>query len=162
MATIFLLLIYMYFFFRKYHNKKLLMKFSLIASGTLVLSFCIYGLMYISSVNAKTDDIRQVYRSMHPIMRVAIATTTLADGDLVVTDIKRSPEDYAAMGLPVNESSLHFPQESGYVHAIDLKTKGRPEFRNFVLNASLRLMGLETIRHVGTADHLHVALPTVH
>lgn len=158
-ATVLLLLIYIFAFFRKVPNKKLLLKFSLAGTATLVLAFCFYGVMYLSSVNAKSAEIQQVYRSMHPILRVAVATSTLADGDLVVTDIKRSPEDYAAMGIPLNQSSLHFAQNTGYVHAIDLRTIGRNEFRNFILRSSFQIMGFKTIRHVGTADHLHVSLP---
>lgn len=158
-ATIVLLLIYILFLFRKVRNKKLMMKFSFGGLGMLVGGFCIYGLLYLSSVNAKSDEIREVYRSLHPILRVAVATTTLAEGGLVITDIKRTPEDYARMGLPLNESSLHFEQSSGYVHAIDLRTRGHSEIRNQVLEKSLKFMGLQTIRHVGTADHLHVALP---
>lgn len=158
-ATVLLLLLYVFFLFRKTSNKRLLLKFSLTGLGTLVCAFCFYGIMYLSSVNAKNEEVRQVYRSMHPILRVAIATTTLADGDLVITDIQRTPEDYKAMGIPLNERSLHFEQPSGYVHAIDLRTIGRNEFRNFILRSSLRAMGLKTIRHVGTADHLHAALP---
>ena len=159
-ATVLLLLLYVLFLFRRTSNKRLLLKFSLAGLGTLVFAFCFYGVMYLSSVNAKNDGVRQVYRSMHPILRVAIATTTLADGDLVITDIQRTPEDYAAMGIPLNEQSLHFTQSSGYVHAIDLRTIGHTEFRNLLLQTSLRMMGLKTIRHVGTADHLHIALPT--
>ncbi len=158
-ATIGLLLVYILFLFRKVQNKKLMMKFSFGGIGMLVGGFCIYGLMYLSSVNAKSDEIREVYRSLHPILRVAVATTTLAEGELVITDIKRTPEDYARMGLPLNESSLHFEQSTGYVHAIDLRTKGHSELRNRALEQSLRFMGLQTIRHVGTADHLHIALP---
>lgn len=160
LATVLLLLLYVLFLFRKTSNKRLLLKFSLAGLSTLVFAFCFYGVMYLSSVNAKNDDVRLVYRSMHPILRVAIATTTLADGDLVITDIQRTPEDYASMGIPLNEGSLHFPQASGYVHAIDLRTIGHSEFRNFLLRTSLRVMGLKTIRHDGTADHLHAALPT--
>ncbi|MAL18290.1 MAG: hypothetical protein CL670_02420 [Balneola sp.] len=161
-ATVLFLLFYIFYLFRRVSNKKMLLRFSLGGVGALVLAFCFYGLMYLSSVNAKSDDIREVYRSMHPILRVAVATTTLADSDLVVTDIQRQPEDYAAMGIPVNQRSLHFPQPTGYVHAIDLRTIGRNEFRNFILRTSLEFMGLKTIRHVGTADHLHVALPVSH
>lgn len=157
-ATVLLLLFYIFFLFRRIENKKMLLKFSLGGVGALVFAFCFYGVMYISSVNAKSEDIREVYRSMHPILRVAIATTTLADNDLVVTDIQRQPEDYAAMGLPLNQRSLHFRQETGYVHAIDLRTIGRNEFRNMLLRGSLEIMGLNTIRHTGTADHLHVSL----
>ncbi len=158
-ATVLLLLFYIFFLFRRIENKKMLLKFSLGGVGALVFAFCFYGVMYISSVNAKSGEIREVYRSMHPILRVAIATTTLADNDLVITDIQRQPEDYAAMGLPLNQRSLHYTQETGYVHAIDLRTIGRDEFRNILLRGSLEIMGLNTIRHTGTADHLHVSLP---
>ncbi|MBD3617394.1 MAG: hypothetical protein HUJ22_12570 [Gracilimonas sp.] len=161
-VTIILLLLYIIILFRRVSNKKMLLKYSLGGIGVLVFAFCFYGVMYISSVNAKNDQIRQVYRSMHPILRVAVATTTLADGNLVITDIQRRPEDYTAMGIPVNHQSLHFPQQTGYVHAIDLRTSGRNEFRNFLLRSSFEIMGLNTIRHVGTADHLHVTLPSSH
>jgi len=158
-ATISILLVYVVMLFRKVKNKKLLLRFSLGGIGALVGGFCLYGLLYLSSVNAKSDSVKEVYRSLHPILRVAVATTTLAEGNLVITDIKRSMEDYAKIGLPINQSSLHFPQPDGYVHAIDLRTKGHSEVRNFLLSNSLRLMGFKTLRHVGTADHLHISLP---
>ncbi|MEP1305841.1 MAG: hypothetical protein ABJK11_13750 [Balneola sp.] len=158
-VTVGILLVYVILLFRKVENKKLLLKFSLGGVGALVGGFCLYGLLYLSSVNAKSDSVKEVYRSLHPILRVAVATTTLAESDLVVTDIKRTVQDYAKMGLPANQSSLHYPQPDGYVHAIDLRTKGHSEFRNFMLSNSLRLMGLKTLRHVGTADHLHISLP---
>ncbi len=161
-VTVMLLLVYLFFLFRRVKNKRLLFKFSITGAGMLVLSFCVYGLMYLSSVNAKSDEIRVVYRSLHPILRVAVATTTLADSDLVITDISREPEDYIDMGLTVNQSSLHFKQNDGYVHAIDLRTIGRSEWRNTLLEFSLRTMGFKTIRHVGTADHLHISLPLTH
>lgn len=158
-ATVAILLVYVVMLFRKVKNKKLIFRYGLGGVGALVGGFCLYGLLYVSSVNAKSDSVKEVYRSLHPILRVAVATTTLAEGDLVITDIKRSTEDYTKMGLPINQSSLHFPQPDGYVHAIDLRTKGHSEFRNFMLSNSLRLMGFKTLRHVGTADHLHISLP---
>lgn len=159
-ATISILLLYVIMLFRKVENKKLLLRFSLGGVGALVGGFCLYGLLYLSSVNAKSDSVKEVYRSLHPILRVGVATTTLAEGDLVITDIKRTKEDYAKMGLPLNQSSLHFQQKDGYVHAVDLRTKGHSEVRNFLLKNSLQIMGFKTIRHVGTADHLHISLPT--
>jgi hypothetical protein len=158
-ATISLLLVYVGMLFRKVKNKKLLVRFGLGGVGALVGGFCLYGLLYLSSVNAKSDSVKEVYRSLHPILRVAVASTTLAENNLVITDIKRSIDDYAKMGLSANQSSLHFTQPDGYVHAIDLRTKGHSEFRNFLLTNSLRIMGFKTLRHVGTADHLHVSLP---
>jgi|TARA_R110001599_G_scaffold24835_3_gene89294 hypothetical protein len=158
-ATVAILLVYVVMLFRKVKNKKLIFRYGLGGVGALVGGFCLYGLLYVSSVNAKSDSVKEVYRSLHPILRVAVATTTLAEGDLVITDIKRSTEDYTKMGLPINQSSLHFPQPDGYVHAIDLRTKGHSEFRNFMLSNSLRLMGFKTLRHIGSADHLHISLP---
>jgi hypothetical protein len=158
-AAITLLLVYVFILFRKLENRNAILKLSTYGLSVLVFSFSVYGVMYLSSVHAKNDEIRQVYRSLHPILRMAVTTTTLADNDLVITDISRIPEDYEAMGLPLNERSLHFVQETGYVHAVDLRTMGRSEFRNILLRFSLEILGLNTIRHTGTADHLHVALP---
>ena len=158
-ASISLLGLYVLVLFRKINNKKLLAQFGLGGVAALVGGFCIYSLFYLSSVNAKTEDVRQVYRSLHPILRVSVATTTLAEKDLVITDIKRTEEDYISWGLTPLESSMHYEQKDGFVHAIDLRTIGHSEFRNKSLEWSLRAMGLQIIRHVGTADHLHIALP---
>jgi hypothetical protein len=124
-----------------------------------VLAYCGYSLLYLSSANAKTEAVRETYTSLHPILRLAVSTLVLVDGDLVITDAARQPEDYEAMGLPVREWSLHYHQQDGYVHAIDLRTAGRSEARNFLTQAYFRLLGFRTLRHVGTADHLHVSLP---
>lgn len=125
----------------------------------MVLAYTFYGVMYYSSLNTKTDQIQSYYRSLHPIMRVALTTITLANDDLVVTDIRRNPEDYKRMGLSENEQSLHYVQSSGYVHAVDLRTKNRSAWKNGILKFSFNVVGLSTIRHRGTADHLHVYLP---
>ena len=159
LASTFLIGLYVLFLFRNVKNKKLISQFGFGGVAALVGGFCIYGLLYLSSVNAKTEDVREVYRSLHPILRVAVATTTLAEKDLVITDIKRTKEDYISWGLSPAESSMHYEQEDGFVHAIDLRTIGHSELRNTTLEWSLRAMGLKIIRHVGTADHLHVALP---
>jgi hypothetical protein len=109
-------------------------------------------------VNAKTDEVREYYRNVHPLLRVALSTAILADRDIVVTDTQREPADYARMGLPTLDNSLHFVQQSGYVHAVDLRTAGRAEWKNTLMVGYFRLMGFRTLRHVGTADHLHVSL----
>lgn len=158
-ATILLLLIYVMILFQKIRSPKSLFRFAMAGTSALVIGFCVYGSFYLSGVHAKNDEIRNVYRSLHPILRVAVTTSTLADDELVITDIERVPEDYLQMGLAINERSLHYVQPSGYVHAIDLRTNGRWETRNFILEQSLSLMGFRTLRHTGTADHLHIALP---
>jgi Na+/proline symporter len=157
-ATICLLLAYLFLLSFKMANKKRLMKIGLIGISTVVLGYCLFSVFYLSSVHAKSAEVQDVYRSMHPIMRVAVSTVTLADNDLVITDIERMEDDYNRMGLPVNQSSLHYRQESGYVQAVDIRTFDRGFVRNALLRGSLELMGFSTIRHVGTADHLHVEL----
>jgi len=158
-ATVSVLLVYLFFLFRKVKNKKLLIKYGSAGIGALVAGFCLYGTLYLSSINAKSSEIQSVYRSLHPILRVAVATTTLAEDNLVITDIGRTPEDYGKMGLTALNNSLHYKQSDGYVHAIDLRTKGHSGVRNFILKSSLKFMGFKVIRHVCTADHLHVSLP---
>lgn len=158
-ATVFLLLIYAGIFVYKVGlNQR---GFAYIGYGILVLvaSYSLYGVLYYSAQNTKTDEINSYYRSLHPIMRVTLTTITLADSDLVVTDIQRHPDDYEKMGLDENERSLHYVQSTGYVHAVDLRTKDNPQWQNWILKSAFQFVGLSTIRHVGTADHLHVYLP---
>lgn len=158
-TTILLILIYMLLLLSRIKNRKLRFQVSVGSAGLMVLGFCLFSLFYLSGVNAKTQEVQEVYRTMHPILRVAISTVTLADGGLVITDIQRFSDDYEAMGLQVNPNSLHYRQENGYVHAVDLRTRDHGMIRNTLLQYSLEVMGFETLRHVGTADHLHVALP---
>jgi hypothetical protein len=125
----------------------------------VVAAYLAYALIYLSGTNAKTEEIRSAYAVLSPLLRVATGTVLLVDRDAVVTDTGRRREDYIAWGLPVNEASLHFEQDDGFVHAVDLRTVGRPEWRSRTLAAYYWAMGFRTLRHVGTADHLHVSLP---
>ncbi len=124
----------------------------------LVWAFCAYGLLYLSGDNVKSPELRAEYADLHPIMRLATATILLVDRDMIITDASRTPADYDRMGIPRHASSLHFTQKSGYVHALDLRTTGRNESRNLLLERVYGLLGFQTLRHVGTADHLHIAL----
>jgi hypothetical protein len=128
-------------------------------TGLLVLVFCSYGLMYLSGANSKSPSVRSTYTSLHPLLRMSVSTLILTQPSLVVTDAARTPEDYGRMGLSVNAASLHYRQASGYVHAVDLRTQGRPEWANVLMTVYFRMLGFSTLRHVGTADHLHVSLP---
>jgi hypothetical protein len=128
-----------------------------VAIPTLV-AWCVYSLLYLASANAKSDEVRQEYRSMHPVLRIAVATAIMGDGDLVLTDSRRVAGDYARMGLRVNDRTKHYAQKNGWVHAVDLRTNGRGEIRNRALQGYFSLMGFQTLRHVGTADHLHIQL----
>ena len=125
----------------------------------LVLAYCAYALLYLSSANAKGTDVRAYYRSLHPILRVAVSTVILVDRDMVVTDVARSAGAYAQMGLPENRESMHYEQSDGYVHAVDLRTRGESWWRNWMVEGYFRAMGFSTLRHRGTEDHLHVGLP---
>jgi hypothetical protein len=125
----------------------------------LVVAYCGYALLYLSSGSAKSDRVRAYYTSLHPLLRVSLSTWILFDPDLLITDLARRPDDYGAMGLPVSDGSLHYRQPDGYVHAADLRTSGRSEVKNRVVQLYFVLMGFDTLRHVGTADHLHVELP---
>jgi hypothetical protein len=125
----------------------------------VVGAYSLYALIYLSSMNVK-GGVQDTYHSLHPLLRVANSTFILFDQDLVVTDMERESEDYASMGMPVYERSLHFRQADGYAHAVDLRTIGRSAWRNWLMGAYFRAMGFRTVRHVGTADHLHVSLPT--
>ncbi|HLE57798.1 MAG TPA: hypothetical protein VJB15_12000 [Rhodothermia bacterium] len=125
----------------------------------LVLVYCGYSALFVSAGNVKSTDVRATYRSLHPSLRLALSTWMLVDSRLVITDAERQIEDYARMGLPRNEASLHLVTSSGHVHAVDLRTIGRPEWRNFLTTVYFKAMGFRTLRHTGTADHLHVSIP---
>ena len=125
----------------------------------LVVAYCGYALIYLSSANAKSERVRVYYASLHPLLRVALSTLILVDRDAVITDLARRPEDYQAMGLPPNDGSLHYVQRDGYAHAADLRTAGRGMVKNRLIQLYFWSMGFGTLRHVGTGDHLHVELP---
>ena len=125
----------------------------------VVTFYAVYALVYVSSANLKHERLRAYYATLHPLLRVALATLILADEELVLTDLERRPEDYRAMGLAVNPATLHARQPDGWVHAVDLRTAGRSAVRNRLVQWYFEGMGFATLRHVGTADHLHVAIP---
>jgi hypothetical protein len=124
-----------------------------------VVAYCVYTLVYLSSANAKSERVRAYYASLHPLLRVGLSTLIVFDREAVITDLARRPEDYPAMGLPINDGTLHYVQRDGYAHAADLRTAGRGFLRNRLVQLYLWSMGFSTLRHVGTADHLHVELP---
>lgn len=129
------------------------------AGIALALVFVIQGLVHVGVRNVKGDAVRAEYRALHPLLRLGSTVLVLVDREAVLTDAARSAEDYGAMGLSPARASLHYPQGDGYVHALDLRTVGRPEWRNVLVEMGYRMMGFGTLRHEGTADHLHVSLP---
>lgn len=127
-------------------------------AAAMAAAYVVYALVYVAGANVKSEDVRAEYTGLHPLLRVAAAAVFVVDGETVMTDAGRTPEDYWLMGLPVNEASLHFEQNDGFVHALDIRTRGRVEWRNRGLELAFWAMGFHALRHVGTADHLHVSL----
>jgi len=162
LLTILILLIYLLYAFKRSRKKVLVLKIGTIGISAIVTAFCLYGLIYLSSVNSKTETVRSYYRNLHPILRVSVATVSLADREFLITDIKRTPNDYLDMGLTPLQNSMHYPQEDGYVYAIDIRTIGKSELRNRLLQFTYYALGFNTLRHTGTADHLHISLPLSH
>ena len=124
----------------------------------VILVYCLPAILYLSRSNTKHEEVRKEYTSLHPILRLGISTVIHLDRNLILTDANRLPEDYRKMGLPTKKHSLHYKQSSGYSHAVDIRVKDRSEFRNWLLERYFRVMGFNTLRHDGTADHLHVSL----
>jgi hypothetical protein len=158
MATLFLLMLYLVLMSFRLGGKGRVPGFLLKGTAVLVLGYCLFTLLYISGGNVKSQEIRDTYTSLNPILRVGVSTLLLVDRDGVLTATGRTLADYEAWGLPPFEASLHLPQEDGFVYAVDVRTVGRPEWRNRSVQFYFSLMGFSTLRHTGTADHLHVAM----
>lgn len=124
----------------------------------LVLVYCIPGVLFISAANAKHKEVQKEFTSLHPILRLGLSTLVFLEGNLLITDANRKPEDYARMGLRTKGHSLHYKQSDGYAHAVDIRTIGHSTLRNTLVQTYFRLMGFNTLRHVGTADHLHISI----
>jgi hypothetical protein len=127
-------------------------------AAPLVVCYCGFALLHLARENAKTDAVHAVYSATHPLLRLAVSTLILADRNTVITDLTRTPDDYRRMGLPLNRGSLHYRQVDGWVHAVDLRTT-RNGVRDILVEWYFRALGFDTLRHVGTGDHLHVSLP---
>ena len=139
-------------------NSKGALKRRSIIALILVIGYCVHGALFLSSRNAKGSDVQSEYTSLHPILRLGVSTMVWMDKDLIMTDGSRQPEDYKKMGLKTIKRSLHYKQRNGYSHAFDIRTNNRSELRNTLLTLYFKMMGFNTLRHVGTADHLHISL----
>ena len=157
-ATALLLAFYAWAASRRLGAGKRLRKFATRIAALAAGAFVLYSLLVIAGGNVKSEEVRAEYLGLHPLLRMAVSVFVLADADAVITDAARTPDFYARAGLSANESSLHFRQDDGFVHALDLRTVDRPEWRNLAAELAFRAMGFHTLRHVGTADHLHVSL----
>ena len=159
--TAFLLFIYMTFIYRRFTKKfgdsDNLKRRSLFALALVVL-YCGYGLFFISSDNFKNPALKSEISELHPLLRLGVSTFILMDKNMIITDASRVPEDYRKMGLKTAKNSLHYKQKDGYAYAIDLRTNNRNEWRNRTMQLYFKLLGFNTLRHVGTDDHLHISL----
>ena len=115
-------------------------------------------MIFLSNDNIKTPDIKAAYSSLHPFLKLGVSTIVLIDSKLLVTDANRVPEDYEKMGLKRKGQSLHYKQKDGFTYALDFRTNNRSEFRNQALAVYFGAMGFNVLRHVGTADHLHISM----
>lgn len=125
---------------------------------SLVTVYCLPALFYLSATNAKYPEVREEFTSLHPVLRIGISTLIFVDKSLLLTDASRLPEDYRRMGLRTKNHSLHYTQSSGYAHAVDIRTRGHGGLRNTLITMYFKIMGFNTLRHVGTADHLHISI----
>ena len=124
----------------------------------LFLGLGYYGTTHYPSHNFKTRDTAAEWTTLHPTLRLALWLVALEDQRMVLTDIVRQPAEYAEMGLPGRGGSPHYLHGDGYAHAVDLRVSNVGETRNWARQGLFLLMGLDAIRHTGTADHLHLAL----
>ena len=157
-ATALLLALYAWAVSRRIGARRGLKKLLTRGAALIGAAYVAYSLVYVAGANAKSEEVRDEYSALHPLLRVAASALILVDPGAVITDAGRTPDFYRRMGLSPNETSLHFEQQTGFVHALDLRTVGRPEWRNRAADLAFRAMGFHTLRHVGTADHLHVSL----
>ncbi len=125
----------------------------------MVLVYSIHGVLFFSSSNLKDPALKSEINNLHPILRLGMSTLVYLDKELIITDAIREPEDYRKMGLPTINASLHYKQKSSnYAHAVDIRTLRRSEWKNYLVKKYFDLLGFNTLRHGGTADHLHVSL----
>ncbi len=160
--TAFLLFLYFTFFYGRltgqFGNIESIRRRALIAL-LLVAVYALHGVLFIKSKNLKTSSLKNEFLEVHPVLRLSVSTLIWIDPSLLLTDASREIEDYDSMGLKRNKNSLHLKQKtSNYVHAIDIRTKGRSEWKNKSLEYYFWAMGFNTIRHKGTADHLHISI----
>src|SRR5258708_2832037 len=127
-------------------------------AGPLVVAYCGYALLFLSALHAKSPVVQAEYRGVHPLLRIAVATLTLADRGLVITDLERVPADYPAMGLPVYDGSLHYVQADGWARARPRRPTGRGMTARGLRQLYFAGRGWGPLRHVGPAAPLRVGL----
>jgi len=127
--------------------------------GALALGY--KGASTFPTQNFKSAKVQDEWQRLHPTLRMVLWLAWAGDRNVVLTDIERTPEDYAHMGLARRDQSPHFVQDDGFAHAIDVRVSDAGALRNWARQGLFLLVGLDALRHKGTADHLHVSIPQV-
>ena len=133
--------------------------FALLAVPLAVLATGYTGISTFPRQNFKSVEVRAEWKRLHPTLRLALWIARAGDRDLVLTDIARTSDDYEDMELQRREQSPHFAQVDGFAHAIDVRVTDAGVLRNWARQGFFLLVGLDALRHEGTADHLHISLP---
>ena len=155
LGNYFYIVLFMLWFYKKNKYKKL--KWPLILTLILVTGASYYFINSLDNKNFKNStEIGQYKDNTHPVLKYYTVILSVFDSDMVITDSKRKPEDYEKMNLPEFKGSLHYIQNDGYSHALDLRTKGRARIRNLLVRAYYYLLGYTAIEHIGSALHIHV------
>ena len=131
----------------------------LLAVPLVVAGVGLAGIAHFPERHFKDGQVAEEWRQLHPTLRLALWVVALEDWSVVLTDIARTPEGYVDMGIEPLGESRHYVGEDGYARAVDLRVSDAGPLRNWVRQGLFLIMGLKTLRHEGTADHLHVALP---
>ena len=145
------------FAYRFYTPKRMGLALVVVPLLTLLLGYA--GISRFPERNFKNQQIAGEWTRLHPTLRLALWVVAIEDRKMVLTDIARQPEGYVGMGLKVPAESQHYIDADGYARAVDLRVTNVGDLRNWGRQGLFLLMGLRTLRHTGTADHLHIALP---
>lgn len=133
------------------------MKYVFLVSLVSVSFLSVYFTKILENNNFKnTTEISQYNENTHPVLRYYTSFLSLCDGDLIITDSKRIPDDYKLMKITKYDRSLHYVQDDGYSHALDLRSKDRSSFGKLIIMAYYETLGYTTIEHIGTATHIHI------
>lgn len=159
-VLLFYVLIGYLFFLKNYKISLVGVKRLVLGVFLLVISYTIFALFSFTGKNAQTSKVKQEYTTLHPYLKISLRTLLFFDKDVLITSLSRAPEDYKKMGLSSKARSLHYMQNTGYVHAMDLRTEGRPFFMIWFSQIYFNTLGFNIVRHNGTGDHLHVSLST--
>lgn len=133
-----------------------------VAKWALIPLFIYYSLTFftVNKLKFKDSKDKEAYHQLHPALRIGLSTLVLVDSDLLITNTQRTKQDYINWGLtPLEQSDHYLNSKTGFVHATDIRTKGRKEWKNKLTELTFKLMGFKTLKHVGTADHLHISIP---